>query len=148
MEIIFKEENGKLFGSTKIIGIGKRQPKLIYGEQAKKLREGANLTIEQLANEFDVRINIIKKIESQQMMLDEKMYNKYMDKFNINKEYFFDLDLETLILSGEGHILKTFETSEECKKVYEKIMVDYFYGIENNAKIFIVDFEKLERGNE
>ena len=39
MEIIFKEENGKLFGSTNTIGIGKRQPKLIYGEQAKKLRD-------------------------------------------------------------------------------------------------------------
>lgn len=150
MEIIFKEENGKLFGSTKVIGIGKRQPKLIYGEKAKKLREDAHLTVEQMADEFDVRANVIKKIESQQMALDEKMCNKYMDKFNVNKEYFFDLDLETLILNGEGHILKTFETSEECKKVYDEIMEIYFMACVEEKNTVILNFEEIgkERGNE
>ena len=58
------------------------------------------------------------------------------------KDYFFDLDLETLILNCEGHILKTFETSAECKKVYDDIMDDYFNAIENKDKFIIVDFNK------
>lgn len=142
MEIIFKEEKGKLFGSTNMIGIGKRQPNLIYGEQAKKLREGANLTIEQLAKEFNVRGNVISKIESQQMSLDEKMFNKYADKFNVTKEYFFDLDLETLILTVEGHIIKSFENSVECLKYFDEIMEEYFNALENKEKYIIIDFEK------
>lgn len=144
MEIIIKEENGKLFGSTKIVGIGKRQPKLIYGKQAKKLREKSLLSIDGLAKEFEVKPNIIQKLEEQKISLNDKLFEKYKNKFGIDKEYFFDLDLETLILSGEGHIIKTFDSSEECKKAYDEIMEDYFNAIENKEKYIIVDFNKKE----
>ena len=142
MEIIFKEEKGKLFGSTKIIGIGRRQPKLIYGEQAKKLREKCLLSIDELAKEFDVKPNIIQKVEEQKISLTDKLFEKYQSKFGVEKDYFFDLDLDTLILTCEGHIIKTFNTSKECKKVYDEIMEDYFNAIENKDKYIIVDFAK------
>jgi len=144
MEIIFKEEKGTLFGSTKIIGIGKRQPKLIYGDQAKKLREKSLLSIEGLAKEFEVKPNIIQKIEEQKISLNEKLFEKYKNKFNVEKDYFFDLDLETLILSGEGHIIKSFPTSIECRNVYNEIMEDYFNAIDNKEKFIIVDFNQKE----
>ena len=76
MQIIFKEKNNKLFGSTSIIGIGKRQPNLIYGEQAKKLREQANLSEVELANEFKENVKTIFEIEEQKKMLNEKMFKK------------------------------------------------------------------------
>lgn len=142
MEIIFKEENEKLFGSTKMIGIGKRQPSLIYGSQAKKLREQANLTIEQLAEELNVKVNAINKLESQKISFDEKLFNKYADKFNVTKEYFFDLDLETLILTSEGHVIKSFDSSNECLKYFNEIMEDYFNAIDNKEKYIIIDLTK------
>lgn len=142
MEIIFKEENEKLFGSTKMIGIGKRQPNLIYGIQAKKLREQANLTIEQLAEELNVKVNAINKLESQKISFDEKLFNKYADKFNVTKEYFFDLDLETLILTSEGHVIKSFDSSNECLKYFNEIMEDYFNAIDNKEKYIIIDLTK------
>lgn len=142
MEIIFKEENEKLFGSTKMIGIGKRQPSLIYGSQAKKLREEANLTIEQLAEELNVKVNAINKLESQKISFDEKLFNKYADKFNVTKEYFFDLDLETLILTSEGHVIKSFNSSNECLKYFNEIMEDYFNAIDNKEKYIIIDLTK------
>lgn len=142
MEIIFKEENGKLFGSTKIIGVGKRQPKLIYGEQAKKLREEANLSIEDLAKEFKMTAFDLQRLEEQKQSLTDKVYNKYKKKFNIEKEYFFDLDLETLILSGEGHILKSFETSEECKKEYDNIIEQYMEAYKQGKTSIEVIFNK------
>lgn len=142
MEIIFKEENGKLFGSTKIIGIGKRQPKLIYGEQAKKLREEANLTIEDLAKEFKMNAFDLQRLEEQKQSLTDKVYNKYKKKFNVEKEYFFDLDLETLILSGEGHILKSFETSEQCKKIYDNIIEQYMEAYKQGKTSIEVIFDK------
>ena len=142
MEIIFKEEKGRLFGSTSIVGIGKRTPKLIFGEQAKKLREKSLLSIDGLAKEFEVKPNVIQKIEEQKGTLTDKLFEKYKEKFKVEKDYFFDLDLETLILTCEGHIIKSFDTSEECKKVYDEIMEDYFNAIENKEKYIIVDFNK------
>ena len=142
MEIIFKEENGKLAGSTKIIGIGKRKPILIYGEQARKLREKCSLSIDTLAKDFEVKPNVIQKLEEQRISLTDKLFEKYKSKFGIEKEYFFDLDLETLILTGEGHIIKSFDTSLDCKKAYDEIMEDYFNAIENKEKYIIVDFNK------
>lgn len=144
MEIIFKEEKGNLFGSTKTLGIGKRQPKLIYGEQAKKLREEANITIDALAKEFETRSNVITKIENQSIALDEKMCKKYMDKFNVSKDYFFDLDLETLILTGEGHIIKSFDSSKECREAFNDLMEYYANAVENKDKNIIVDFTVSE----
>ena len=142
MKIIFKEKNNKLFGSTPIIGIGKRNPKQIYGEQARKLREQANLSEVELANEFKENVKTIFEIEEQKKSLNEKMFKKYKDKFGVEKEYFFDLDLETLILSGEGHIINSYETSEECHKVYDEIMNDYFNALANKEEFIIVDFTK------
>lgn len=145
MEIIFKEENGKLFGSTKMIGIGKRQPNLIYGSQAKKLREESHLTVEQLAEELNVKVNAINKLENQKISFDEKLFNKYADKFNVTKEYFFDLDLETLILTSEGHVIKSFDKSDECLKFFDEIMEDYFNAIENKDKYIIIDLTKKDK---
>lgn len=153
MEIIVTEVNGKLFGSTKMLGIGKRQPKLIYGTKLKEVREKADISIEELAKEFDVRTNVINKIETQQMTLKDDMFKKYADKFGIDKEYIFDLDLETLILSDNGHILKSFESSKECNKVYKNIMKEYEKALEDGKTFIKVDFNDLteymkERGNE
>lgn len=142
MEIIFKEENGNLFGSTKSLGIGKRKPELIYGIKAKELREKAKLTIEELAKEFDIRPNLLNKIEEQNAALTDAIFKKYCDKFNVNKEYFFDLDLETLILSDNGHVIKSFQTSEECKKEFNDIMELYQNAVENKDKYIMVGFEE------
>ncbi len=139
MEIIFKEQNGKLFGSTNMLGIGKKQPKLIYGEQAKKLREQEGMTTLALAAEFGVKETAIRKIEEQRAALEEKMFEKYKNKFGVEKEYFFDLDLERLILTAEGHVIKEYATSEECSKVFDELMQDYFAAIENKDKYFFVE---------
>lgn len=141
MEFIFKEENGKLFGSTKVLGIGKRKPELIYGNKAKELREKAKLTLDELSKEFDIRPTLLNKIENNQASLDEKTLNKYIDKFEVNKEYFFDLDLETLILSGDGFTLKSFKTGKECKEYYNEIMKNFNESIRENINIYI-DFSK------
>lgn len=142
MEIIFKEENGKLFGSTNAIGIGKRQPKLIYGEQAKKLREQAGFSTIELANKFKENEKTILDIENQKKSLNDKLFKKYHDEFGVDKEYFFDLDLETLILSGEGHIIKTFNSSKECLETFNDIIEEYENAIYNKDKYIIVDFTK------
>lgn len=149
MEIIFKDEKNTLFGSTKLLGIGKRQPKLIYGEQSKKLRENAGLSIEELANEFKMKPFDLGRLEDQEQSLTDKVFEKYKKKFNVEKEYFFDLDLETLILSAEGHILKSFETGEECREAFDYIQEQYHKALELNIDKLVIDFSnfKIERGN-
>ena len=68
-----------------------------------------------------------------------------MEKFDVNKDYFFDLDLETLILSSEGHILKSFETSEECSNVFKKVMDEYYKALENGKSFIRIDFNDLSK---
>lgn len=142
MEIIFKEEKGNLFGSTNLIGIGKRQPKLIYGIKAKELREKAGLTVEELALEFSVKPNLIRKIENHSTPFEAKILNKYLDKFNVDVSDFSDNDLETLILAGDSHIIKSFNSSKECREYFDNIMDDYFNAIANKEKYIFVDFSK------
>lgn len=148
MKIIVIEENGKLFGETEMIGIGVRKPKLIYGEKVKNLRESSNMTIEGLAKEFEVRPNVINKIEEQKASLDSKMLDKYIEKFKITKEYLFDLDLECLILSIQGNVLATFETSDECKRVYSLIKQKYFEAIKESKNYILVDFNEGKNGGQ
>lgn len=140
MEIIYKEENGTLFGSTKALGIGKRKPELIYGTKAKELREKAGLSIEELAIEFKMKPFDLERLEDQKQSLTDKVYEKYKNKFNVEKEYFFDLDLETLILTAEGHVIKSFETGKECREYFDSIMEDYIVALKDNLTFIVVDF--------
>ena len=140
MEIIYKEENGTLFGSTKALGIGKRRPELIYGTKAKELRENAGLTIEELATEFKMKPFDLERLEDQKQSLTDKVYEKYKNKFNVEKEYFFDLDLETLILTAEGHVIKSFNTGKECRECFDGLKSDYINALENNKPYIVVDF--------
>ncbi len=144
MEIIFTGENEDIFGSTKMLGIARRQPELIYGKKAKELRESANLTIEQLASTFKMKPFDIERIEEQKQALSEKIFEKYCSKFNVNKEYFFDLDLETLIADSEGHVIKSFKDSKTCKKVFNELKVKYFDAVAKNENL-IVNFNELEK---
>ncbi|MBQ7030821.1 MAG: helix-turn-helix transcriptional regulator [Bacilli bacterium] len=141
MEIIYVEENGKLFGSTKALGIGKRQPELIYGKQARRLRETAGLTIDELANEFKMKSVDLERLENQRQALTEKIFEKYSKKFDVKKEYFFETDLETLLLTAEGHVIKNFKSGAECLNEFNKLKEQYFECLNNKTKL-IIDYTK------
>lgn len=143
MKIIYKEQNGKLFGTTDAIGIGKKQPALIYGAKAKELRENAKLSVEDLANKFKMKAFDIERIEEQKQALTDKVYEKYKKEFNVDREYFFDLDLETMIVTLEGHVIKTFDTGEECLKAFKKIQDSYEQALKEHCNIKL-DFENMK----
>ncbi len=143
MEIIYKEENGKLFGSTNAIGIGKRKPKLIYGMKARELRENAKLSIDDLAEKFKMKSFDIERIEEQKQALTDKVYDKYKKEFNVDREYFFDLDLETLIVTLEGHVIKSFDNGAECEKTFEEIKEAYETALREKCNLKL-DFENMK----
>lgn len=146
--MIIIQEDGNFFGETKVLGIGNAKPELKYGKMAKKLREDANLTLEDLSKEFSIKVKQIEDIENQIKGMSEEIMAKYCEKFSVEKEYFFDTNTARLILGDNGIILKTFETAEECKKAFNKIMLDYLA----NRNLFI-DFsenalQEAEKGGE
>ena len=146
--MIVIQEDGNFFGETKVLGIGNAKPELKYGKMAKKLREEANLTLEDLSKEFSIKLKQIEDIENQVKGMSEELMAKYCEKFGVEKEYFFDMNTARLILGDNGIILKTFETAEECKKAFNKIMLDYLA----NRNLFI-DFsenalQEAEKGSE
>lgn len=133
------EQNGKYFGETKVLGIGKAKPELRYGKVAKKLREDKGISLEQLSKDLSLKVKHIEEIESQTKGMTEDVMKRYCDYFDVKKEDFFDLDLEKLICGDNGVVLKTYETSEECLKEFEEIMGKF---IENDLKDIIIDFRE------
>lgn len=146
MEILFISEDGNLFGKTSYLGIGKRRPKQIYGEQAKKLREKAGISIEELAKEFKLQVKYLDSIEKQEKGLTEANMQKYIEKFNVEREYFFDTDLETMILGDNGMVLKTFSDSKDCKGAYKMLLEEFEKRKDNSVKNLdlFVDFRDIK----
>lgn len=135
--MIVIQEDGNYFGETKVLGIGNAKPELKYGKVAKKLREDANITVEELSKEFSIKAKLIEEMEAQLKGMSEENMAKYIEKFGVKKEDFFDTNTARLILGEGGVVLKTFDTAEECKKTFNKIMLDYIA----NKDLFI-DFSE------
>ena len=136
--MIVIQEDGNYFGETKVLGIGNAKPELKYGKVAKELREKANLSIEDLSKEFSIKAKLIEEMEAQLKGMTEEIMAKYCEKFNVKKEDFFDTNTARLILGENGVVLKTFDTADECKETFEKIMN---YYLENKDEFEItIDF--------
>lgn len=131
------EQNGKYFGETKVLGIGKAKPELRYGKVAKQLREEKGITLEQLSKDLSLKVKHIEEIESQTKGMTEDVMKRYCDYFDVKKEDFFDLDLEKLICGDNGVVLKTYNTSDECLNAFNNIMNMYL-----NDENVLIDFRK------
>ena len=136
--MIVIQEDGNFFGETKVLGIGNAKPELKYGKVAKKLREGAGLSVEDLSKELSIKAKLIEEMEAQTKGMTEDVMARYCEKFNVKKEDFFDTNTARLILGDNGVILKTFETAKECKEMFDKIME---YSLENECCVTI-DFRE------
>lgn len=146
MEILFIGEDGNLFGKTSYLGIGRRRPKQIYGIKCKELREKAGISLEELAKEFKLQVKYLDSIEKQEKGLTENNIQKYMDKFKVEREFFFDTDLETMILGDNGMVLKTFDSSKDCIGAYKMLLEEFEKRKDNSVKNIdlFVDFRDIK----
>jgi transcriptional regulator with XRE-family HTH domain len=146
MEILFIGEDGNLFGKTSYLGIGRRRPKQIYGIKCKELREKAGISLEELAKEFKLQVKYLDSIEKQEKGLTENNIQKYMDKFKVEREFFFDTDLETMILGDNGMVLKTFDNSKDCIGAYKMLLEEFEKRKDNSVKNIdlFVDFRDIK----
>lgn len=146
MEILFIGEDGNLFGKTSYLGIGRRRPKQIYGIKCKELREKAGISLEELAKEFKLQVKYLDSIEKQEKGLTENNILKYMDKFKVEREFFFDTDLETVILGDNGMVLKTFDNSKDCIGAYNMLLEEFEKRKDNSVKNIdlFVDFRDIK----
>lgn len=146
--MIVIQEDGNFFGETKVLGIGNAKPELKYGKVAKKLREDKGISLEDLSKEFSIKVKLIEEMEAQTKGMTEEIMKKYCDKFNVKKEDFFDTNTARLILGDNGVILKTFDTVEECRKEFDKLMETYLEASEIATRDMVVDFRKVGEKNE
>ena len=143
--MIVIQEDGNYFGETKVLGIGNAKPELKYGKVAKKLREDANLSIEDLSKEFSIKAKLIEDMEAQIKGMTEEVMAKYIEKFGVKKEDFFDTNTARLILGDGGVVLKTFETAEECRKVFNELMENYLKAEQDeNITLLPIDFREVK----
>ena len=139
--MIVIQEDGNFFGETKILGIGNAKPELKYGKVAKKIREEARMSIEDLSGKLSIKAKQIEEIEAQKKGMTEEVMKKYMDIFNVEKEDFFDTNTARLILGDGGVILKTFDSADICKGIFEELMKGYLNAREKKED-YIIDFRK------
>lgn len=144
MEIKYVSQDGAMFGTTKFLALGKRKPELVYGTQAKKLREDAGITVEDLSKELSIKKDLIEGIEATKKGMTEDVMARYCEKFGVEKEYFFDTELEVYICNDTGNIVKGFESPEECKKQYNFLKEAFLEGCKEDVKNYsmFVDFSK------
>ena len=135
--MIVIQEDGNYFGETRVLGIGNAKPELKYGKVAKSLREKAGLSIEDLSKDLSIKAKQIEEIENQTKGMTEDVMARYMEKFGVEKEYFFDTNTARLILGDGGVVLKTFETAEDCKRAFDLLLEGYM-----NNKDIEIDFRK------
>ena len=133
--MIVIQEDGNFFGETKVLGIGNAKPELKYGKVAKKLREGAGLSVEDLSKELSIKAKLIEEMEAQTKGMTEDVMARYCEKFNVKKEDFFDTNTARLILGDNGVILKTFDDAETCKRFF-----GYYMGLYLKDKDLISDY--------
>ena len=142
--MIVIQEDGNFFGETKILGIGNAKPELKYGKVAKELREDAGYSIEELSKKFSIKAKLIEDMEEQTKGMTEEIMSKYIEEFGVKKEDFFDTNTARLILGDGGVVLKTFDTAEECKKVFDELMETYLKAETNdNITLMPIDFRKV-----
>ena len=140
------DQTGRYFGYVNCLGIAKAKPELRYGKVAKELREEKGLSLQDLSKELSIKVALIEGIESQTKGMTEDVMKRYCDFFGKKKEDFFDIDLDRLICGDNGIVLKTYKTSEECKKAFDKFMEVYkSNNLDDPDKEICIDFREEEK---
>lgn len=139
--MIVINELGTVFANVTGLGISHAKPELKYGKVARQLREGANLTVEQLSSLISIKAKQIEEIEEQKKGMTEDVMARYCKQFDVQKEDFFDINTARLIAGGftggNPTVFKEYETAEECQKEFDMILEAYLK--DNNI---VVDFRK------
>lgn len=121
--ILIKSQDGNFTGFCKYIGIGRRTPKTVIGDELKALLEEKKMTRDDLVNLVgnSYRDNINRILENQEQP-KPKLVELIIAKLGVEKDYFVDnKDLENIIVTDNNIVIATYESNDRARKVKEQL---------------------------
>lgn len=121
--ILIKSQDKNFTGYVRYIGIGRRTPKTVIGDELKALLEEKKMTSDDLinlvGNSYRDNINRILKNQEQPK---PKLVELITTKLGADKDYFTDnKDLENIIVTDNNIVIATYESNDRARKVKEQL---------------------------
>lgn len=121
--ILIKSQDKNFTGYVRYIGIGRRTPKTVIGDELKALLEKKKMTRDDLinlvGNSYRDNINRILKNQEQPK---PKLVELITTKLGVDKDYFTDnKDLENIIVTDNNIVIATYESNDRARKVKEQL---------------------------
>lgn len=137
--ILIKSQDGNFIGFCRYIGIGRRNPKTVIGDELKKLLEEKNMTIDDLitlvGNSYKDNINRILENQEQPK---PKLVELITTKLDVDKDYFTDnKDLENIIVTDNNIVIATYPTNTRAREVKEKLDGFIIESVRKNFNVVI-----------
>lgn len=121
--ILIKSQDKNFTGYVRYIGIGRRTPKTVIGDELKSLLEEKKMTSDELINLVgnSYRNNINRILENQEQP-KPKLVELITTKLGVDKDYFTDnKDLENIIVTDNNIVIATYESNDRARKVKEQL---------------------------
>ena len=137
--ILIKSQDGNFIGFCRYIGIGRRNPKTVIGDELKKLLEEKNMTIDDLitlvGNSYRDNIN---RILDNQEQPKPKLVELITTKLDVDKDYFTDnKDLENIIVTDNNIVIATYPTNARAREVKEELDRYIIESVRKNFNVVI-----------
>lgn len=137
--ILIKSQDGNFIGFCRYIGIGRRNPKTVIGDELKKLLEEKNMTIDDLitlvGNSYKDNINRILENQEQPK---PKLVELITTKLDVDKDYFTDnKDLENIIVTDNNIVIATYPTNTRAREVKEELDGYIIESVRKNFNVVI-----------
>ena len=121
--MLIKSQDENFTGYVRYIGIGRRTPKTVIGDELKVLLEEKKMTRDDLVNLVgnSYRDNINRILENQEQP-KPKLVELITTKLGVDKDYFVDnKDLENIIVTDNNIVIATYESNDRARKVKEQL---------------------------
>ena len=132
--VISQNENDVWFVNG--LSIGRREPRIVVGTKIKELLEkkvkttptGLVATLEKGVSEEefikDIGTNFsesLKRVLEDREIPKEKLFDKIVSYFGVEKDFFYDKELENVIVNDSRMILAEYSTNDKAKEVMAKV---------------------------
>lgn len=136
--ILIKSQDENFTGFCKYIGIGRRTPKTVIGDELKALLEEKKMTRDDLINLVgnSYRDNIKRVLENQEQP-KPKLVELITTKLDVDKDYFEDKELENVIVTDNNIVVAKYPTNKRTLEVKKQLDKHIFECLENGANVFI-----------
>lgn len=121
--ILIKSQDKNFTGYVRYIGIGRRTPKTVIGDELKSLLEEKKMTSDDLISLVgnSYRDNINRILENQEQP-KPKLVELITTKLGVDKDYFTDnKDLENIIVTDNNIVIATYKSNDRARKVKEQL---------------------------